>query len=402
MTPLTLTLEPVRAGNGRIRAAAKLIQPNGAAEELWWELPETWADALTPWADPWVVGFLFQMMRQEHPVRVVGRVSPSLLANLELFMRIWEVWTAGKYRPVAITAEEERELPAPTAPHLTLTSFSCGVDSCFTTYRHARGLAGRRTRRLGAGVLQHGFDVLLEQQNAQGIHRNMYSDATKMLGSLGLPCIPLVTNFRQLRADWSDAWGAQLASGLSLLAGRYGGALVANDVPYHWLGVTPWPIHPATTALFGSDSFALIDDGGECSRSQKAKVISQWPEAMRHLRVCFGLDIPGRHENCCRCEKCIRTILAFRAAGCPRPEAFPQDVSDRQIRRVRLTLQTRPLRWRQIVQTAEQAGLGGAKWVQAMRSTLRKQERRETRNRLQQPFVPLRNAIRRLARGTDL
>ena len=151
-----------------------------------------------------------------------------------------------------------------------------------------------------------------------------------------------------MNMKWSDAWGTQLVSGLSLLAGRYDTALVANDLPYAWLGI-PWPSHPVTDVLLGSKGFSVINDGGEFSRAEKAKVISQWPEAMRHLRVCFGLDIPGSHENCCRCEKCTRTMLAFRVAGCPRPAAFKDDASDRQIRR---------MRWNLPKPDAEMAGAG--------------------------------------------
>jgi hypothetical protein len=228
----------------------------------------------------------------------------------------------------------------------------------------------------------------------------MLADAT-MLGSLGLPCIPLVTNFHQLNVDWSHSWGTQLVSGLTLFARRYDRALVANDLPYEWLEIA-WPCHPVTNVLLGSDGFSVIDDGGECTRAEKAKVISAWPEAMRHLRVCFGLDIPGRHENCCRCEKCLRTILAFRVAGCPRPAAFKEDVSDGQIRRIRWSLQTRTRRWQQLARSAAGAGLGQTSWAKAIRIALRKHRWRETRNRLQRPFVSMRNVIRRWVRGTTL
>ncbi len=401
MTPAKLILEPAQAKDGVLRLAAKLIEPDGSIERLWWEVPEAWGDAVTTWADPWVVGFLFPIMQRARPVHVEGRVSPSLLGNLDLFMRIWRIWAMGPYSVVTITADEEIELPPVRDPGLTISSFSCGVDSCFTVYRHTRGFVGHRSRRLAAGVLQHGFDVLLDQTNAQGIQKNLLASATTMLGSLELPCIPLVTNFQQMKMKWAHAWGTQLVSGLSLLAGRYDTALVPNDLPYAWLGI-PWPIHPVTTVLLGSKGFAVIDDGGEFSRAEKAKVISQWPEAMRHLRVCFGLDIPGSHENCCRCEKCTRTMLAFRVAGCHRPAAFKDDVSDRQIRRMRWNLLTRTLRWQELARGADAAGLGRTSWAKAIRSAVRRNQWRAFRNRLQRPFLPARNTIRKWVRGSEL
>ena len=94
----------------------------------------------------------------------------------------------------------------------------------------------------------------------------------------------------------------------------------------------------AVRDLAPADVAFVIDDGGECSRSDKAGLVADWPEAMRHLHVCFGADAPGTYRNCCKCEKCVRTILAFRVAGRARPEAFAYDPTDADIRRVRVDL----------------------------------------------------------------
>src|SRR5688572_21403049 len=161
-----LVLKPAISNAGTRRLAAVLIQPDGSQDELWWEVPEAWAAALTPWADPWVVGMIFPIMRWGRGVHVEGRVSPSLISNLQLFMRIWSRWAPGKYRSVEISADAEVELPPAAEPGTSIASFSGGVDSCFTVYRHARGLAGRRTRQLRAAVVQHGFDVWLDQKNS--------------------------------------------------------------------------------------------------------------------------------------------------------------------------------------------------------------------------------------------
>jgi hypothetical protein len=396
-----LILKPVTSNGGTCRQAAVLIQPDGAEDELWWEVPEAWTAALTPWADPWVVGLIFPIMRRGRGVHVEGRASPSLLANLELFMRIWSRWAPDKYRVVEISADAEVELPPAAEPGASVASFSGGVDSCFTVYRHARELAGRRVRPLRGAVVQHGFDVWLDQKNSPEIFARMLADATTMLASVDVPCIPIRTNFQQMRLDWADAWGTQLVSGLYLLAGRYDTGLIANEVPYQYLGLR-WASHPVTNQLLGSRGFTVVDDGGEFTRIEKAKVISDWPEAMRYLHVCFGVNVPGEYRNCCRCEKCIRTMLAFRIAGCERPSAFAADPTDAQIRGVRLEFTNKIERWEQMAEHAEAAGMGQAGWVRAMRTVLRKHRWREFRNVLQQPFVPLRNRIRKLMRGTEL
>ncbi len=401
MDKARLVLKPPTSHSGTRRLSAVLIQPDGSQDELWWEVPEAWSPALTPCADPWLVGMIFPIIQWGRAVHVEGRVSPSLLSNLELFMRIWACWAPDKYRSVEISADAEVELPPVAEPGATIASFSGGVDSCFTVYRHARGLAGRRTRQLRAGVVQHGFDVWLDQENSSEVYKHMMADATATLASVNLPCIPIRTNFQQMRLVWADAWGTQLASGLSLLAGRYGTALIANEVPYQYLGLQ-WASHPLTNPLLGSQGFTIVDDGGEHTRIDKAKLISDWPEAVRYLHVCFGVKVPGEYKNCCRCEKCIRTILAFRIAGCERPSAFAEDPTDSQIRRVRLEFINKVKRWEQMAQCADDAGMRQTSWAKAMGAVLHKHRWREFRNALQDPFVPLRNRIRRLTRGTEL
>ena len=401
MTPAKLILEPAQAKDRALRLTAKLVEPDGSFERFWWEVPEAWRDAVTPWADPWVVGFLFPIMQRPRPVHVEGRVSPSLLANVELFMRIWGIWIPGAYHAVSITADEEKELPPAQHPGQAVAAFSCGLDSCFTVYRHLHGLVGRRTQQLRAGVLMHGFDVWLDQENSRDMYRNMLADATTMLRSVGLPCISMVTNFHDLKMNWGHAWATHLVSGLSLLSGRFDRALIANDLPYAWLGFR-WPSHPVTDVLLGSNGFAVINDGGEHTRWEKAKVIADWPEAMRHLRVCYGVDSMGRHDNCCRCEKCTRTILAFRLAGCPKPAAFKEDVSDKQVRRMRWSISLRTARWREFASGAKAAGYGRTSWARAIRSAIRRNQWRMLRNRLQRPLLPLRNTIRKWVRGSPL
>lgn len=399
MKPTRLHIEPARVEAGDLTLAGRLEHPDGRRCRLWWRLPATWSDAVTTWADPFVVAFVFTMMEWRRDVVVEGRVSPSLLTNLESFMAIWHAWVPDAYQPVHIRAQEELEAPPPAEGGQTIVPFSCGVDSCFTVLRHQRGLIGRASRRLAAGVVMNGFDIQLDQENASGIYSGLLEDARTMLASVGLACIPLTSNFRELPTPWAHSYGAHLVSGLRLLAGRFDAMLIGNDVPLAALS-TPWGIHPVSDPYLSSRHFEVADDGHECGRLRKAQVISQWPEAMRHLRVCF--TNPRSHANCCRCEKCIRTILAFRLAGCPLPPAFSRDVTNRQICRVRFDRKTHLLSWEGITLEARRRGLGGATWVRAVRAAIRRNHMRWTKKRLARPFLPLRNCIRVIFRGSPL
>src|ERR1035437_1718170 len=137
-----LQLDVPRAGDREIEAGATLAA-GGRTHRLWWRFPPEWKTARTAWADPFVVGMLFLMMEAGDEVRIEGSVSPSLLENLERYMAIWRAWDPKRYTLVRMRADHEAEAPAPGTNDV-LTTFSGGVDSCYTLARHLDQAAGRR------------------------------------------------------------------------------------------------------------------------------------------------------------------------------------------------------------------------------------------------------------------
>lgn len=395
-----LHLEPPRTEGDVLEVAGSLKHPDGRCERLWWRLPEAWSDAVTPWADPFVVGLLFPMMQGGRDVQVEGRVSPSLIANLETFMGFWQEGFPAQYRAVRIRAREEVEAPAPAARGQTVVPFSCGVDSCFTVLRHSRGLAGAGNRTVAAGAVINGFDIWLDEQNAGGMYEGLLGGARAILDSVGAACIPMSTNFHDLDTTWKHSHGSHLASGMHLLAGRFDAMMVADDAPHSALGRAGGD-RPIGDPLLGRKHFDVSSDGAEVLRYDKAELLCEWPEAMQHLRVCY--ENPGSHTNCCRCQKCVRTILSFRVAGCSLPPAFAHDVSDEQIRRVRfIHSECMAVWWEDLAVVARQRGFGGESWVEAVCDAARRNRRRWMFNRLKRPFIPVRNAFRLLFRGSSL
>ena len=65
-------------------------------------------------------------------------------------------------------------------------------------------------------------------------------------------------------------------------------------------------------------------------RQQKVRRLSQSPEWLPHLRVCW--DMPEDRLNCGKCEKCLRTMIGLSIEGasalCPvLPELKPEAVA---------------------------------------------------------------------------
>jgi hypothetical protein len=395
-----LVLEPWDVQEKTLTVAATL-EAGRARHRLWWQVPASWQDALTPWADPFIVGFLFPVMQVGADVVIEGRASPTLLENVSTFMEIWRCWFPDRYRPVKLRAAEEVEPPTATGADESICAFSGGVDSCFTMYRHHNKRLGRRNRHIGAALVMNGFDVWLDQQHATAVYGGLLDGARAILDSIGVPCIAAATNFHELPTIWAHSFGTQLVCGLRLFARRFGSGVLPNNMPYSG-PMTSWGSNPLSDVYLANSAFRLYDDGGEHSRFEKAQVIAQWPAAMANLRVCFGERAARTHANCCACEKCIRTILAFRIAGAPRPAAFPRDVTDRQIRGARFHRTVNVNLWDELIRGAAARGMSSTPWARAMRVAARRNARRRVLNHIKRPFLPLRNLIRRAIRGSSL
>jgi hypothetical protein len=379
MTPaVRVHREEVVERDGVLTAAATVETPIAPRRRYWFRLrlPEGWR--LSDSSDPFLPVSLYDAMRLRLPLRVEGDASPSLLANLEEFQRFWARWHPRRFGQVEIVAERERE-SAPGSPG-AVAAFSGGVDSCFTAFRHAAGLAGRQTQELRAGVFAHGFDIPLEEQEGFDAAAER---AEAMLATLGVPLVRVATNVRHVEHAWDDAVGAAVASLLLLLQPNARVGLVPSSLPPHLQAL--WGSHPTSDPLLSTAAFRIVHDGQTYARPEKLRAIAAWPAALEGLRVCYHSS--HRDRNCGRCGKCVRTILAFRALGLPLPPCFERDATNADVRRqTRLVGATRPI-LRMVLDTAEQAGID-ERWVRAARRVWR-------RNRLRDEAAVLVGFLRR-------
>ena len=351
--------EEVVDEDGWTRTGVVIEHPWEPRQTLWYRvrLPEGWK--LSPSSDALVLVPLYKAMRARSPLHVEGEVSPSLLANLEEFQAVMACWHRGRFRQVEIVAE--REVEQPRGEQGALVAFSGGVDGCFTAYRHAIGAAGRQTQTLRAGVMMHGFDFPIAEDEG---FRVAADRAEAMLATLGIPLIRLASNIQKVEQAWDDVVGAVLASCFHLLQPNARVGLIASEFPYHLLAGPGWSSHPVADPLLSSASLRIVHDGAGFTRPQKIQAIAEWPAGMKNLYVCW--EGPRTGLNCSRCSKCVRTILAFRALGLPLPEGF-QDVSDADIRALGPLKGPPQLVQRQLLDVIDERGLTGS-WVRAARS----------------------------------
>ena len=365
MSVIRIFREENSIDKGWILDSAVLELEGKTLGRLWFRIAEIHKESLSDNLDHFVLGSLFRAMEEGANILAEGQVSPSLLRNLEEFTAAWAHWLPGKYRDISISAATECE-PKNAGKSGAIAAFSGGVDAAFTAYRHHAGLAGRLTQKIEAGMLAHGFDIPLDQSE---IFDNAFRNAKAMLKSLDLELIPVATNFREINPGfWAETHGAAIASCLLLLQKRYNTGLIGSTEPYRSL-ILPWGSNPITDPLLGNDSFEIIHDGAAFTRTAKVAVISSWPEALRHLRVCWQAE--NQERNCGVCEKCIRTILNFRLHGDNLPECFEKDVTDEELAALN-GLNPVPLAYLQeILDSARKTGIN-EKWVVVLEKTIKR------------------------------
>ena len=353
-----------------IEVSARIEVDRDNQFDLWYRIPHACHDLLPDNADHFVTGAVFGLMQAGSPVHVHGRVSPSLLRNLAEFQNAWAAMRPG-LQVVEISADDERESTTPEGPPESVVAFSGGVDSCFSAYRHARGAGLQHPRPLTAGVMVHGFDIPLADSDAFTLAA---AKAGRILSSLGLELIPIATNYREVVTDWNHSHGAAIASCLRLFGRRFSHGLVGQTFTYGEIRNIAEGVNALTDPLLSSDSFQIVPDGAACGRSDKIELMRDWPEFLADVRVCWQGSRKDR--NCCVCEKCIRSILTFRALGLGLPPCFDRDVTDGQIARLNPGDVVRAeIRYGGLGDLARRHDAGG-RWVEVLERTLRRSRRR--------------------------
>lgn len=267
-------------------------------------------------------------MHEGKSLEVDFSADAVLLDGLDHFQEVWRSWRPDIFRHrVAIrTAGEHLKTPRQHRPPRAVAAFSSGVDSTFMLARHVHDRAGSARRDIRTAVLVHGFDMPLDAENG---FETLSSSALTICRQLGVDLVTVATNWRQLTPDWEMTFGAGLASVLHQFDAAHDLGLIATEESYQNC-FTVWGNSFWNDRFFSASSFATESDGGAYDRIQRAELVSQYPELVPHLRVCWAGPRTG--ENCGTCPKCTLTKLNLFAAGTPQPWPFPQPLTPKLVR----------------------------------------------------------------------
>jgi hypothetical protein len=302
--------------DGRAVLSARLgydRRPLDKPEEAWISFPERFAGALGGRADAFAAGLLPLAMAIGEDLEVEGSLSPRLAAGLEEYQRALHFWFPRQQQRVAIRAASLEALPPALAGQGCATLFSGGVDSSFTLMSHQPDRQPLADFQARYALFVHGFDVPLQERRDYDLS---LESLARELAPAGVEVIGCATNLRYLTSGllkWRIPHGAALvAVGLALdRLLRY----LLVPATYELDELIPLGTSPMIDHWLSTDTLTVIHHGATTSRNEKVEAISTWEPAQRFLRVCIDDRRRAGVENCCRCEKCFRTMLMLEMCG---------------------------------------------------------------------------------------
>jgi len=269
--------------------------------------------------------FLYCASRKQD-IYIDGRVTESLLHNLDEYLKIWSLWKPELYKNIKIGVKEIvpdkpfRDLPA-------VMAFSGGLDASFSLADHQARATGNIFKEIRTGILIVGFDLKEDKKSTINL---AYKNAKHSVEDFGADCAVIKTNWQQeLCPDWTMGYDAGVACILHTLASHYSCGILSGTISFlQELGELPYGCNMMTNHLLGSYTFPVILTGGTHTRFEKAGFVGRFPALQNRLRVCWQPLENG--INCGECEKCVRTRLEMLAYGLE-PDIFNLPLDEKNI-----------------------------------------------------------------------
>jgi hypothetical protein len=334
----------------RIRVVGEIAYDDrpGRVEELWFDFPRESASALGDSGNAWLVILAPMAASLGEPLRIGLPVDRLLLRNIGEVLAIWKVWYPSLHR---IEVQADVDDPRPAGAR-TAAFFSGGVDSFFTILRNDLPEPGMFPA--DDLICVGGFDIPL--RNIEAFRRHNVRQRA-VADRLGKRYVDVVTNLRDTRlesANWFKLVHGPALIGIGLLMERrYRRLLIASSNDYGF----PLPIgsHFLTDALFSTSGTRVLHDGAAFTRCGKVELLSRFPVALDNVHVCWRTEAD---DNCCACEKCLRTMVTLEVLGrLEGSEAFPRrEIGAADLARIHLSRRGLQRYWEQIQDLALERG----------------------------------------------
>lgn len=271
-------------------------------------------------------------MRLNRPIHVRGAISTTFVRGAKDFMTVMARHFP-EFSPVEITADTCLTVP-PSKGRRIASFFSGGVDSFFTLIKGQKEITDV--------VFIHGFDMSIKDKGRRALVIDKIANAAH---EMGVRLIEVETNLTVIIREFGDWLRHGHGLGMAAVSRVLSQDISEIRIPgsYSVDQQKPWGSWLATDPLFSDERLKVTHDACLATRSDKVRAVAQNPVALNHLRVCSEKKA-GDVYNCCRCEKCLRTMTSLyamhaldNAASFPLP-LDPQSVANVLLPRIGLRI----------------------------------------------------------------
>jgi len=290
------------------------------SDTLWFDLPSEFSEDISAQSNAFAAISMLPSMVLGEDLIVRGQLSPKLFHGLYQYQKIFHGWFPHMFKPVDIRCQD---LAAETVDRTTqaeAAAFSGGIDSFYTLLRHSPAPGAGQDAGIRYLLLIGGFDIPLNDVRTFAAVKAAYKE---LAASRGLVLIDILTNFKKTglagTAPWILVGGSVLGAVAHVLSPKFFRYYIASshklEDDFHT------SVHPTADPLLSLDNMEVIHDH-PASRVVKTRLVAMEPHSYRYLRVCW--ENKDGINNCCRCQKCIRTMLTLDLIGAlGRYETFP-------------------------------------------------------------------------------
>lgn len=246
---------------------------------------------------------LLPAMRTGMDLRVDGYLSDTFLHGVKKYIDVF-TQALPEFKTIDVKPLGTYLAKKVSGSSRCASFFSGGVDSFYTLLKGAEEITDI--------IYIHGFDVRLDDlARRRAVDEMGHAVSTE----LGVTYLAIESNLGKVLQDFGK-W-AEHAHGLAMLAVSRVLAGYVSEVripgTFSVAEQKPWGSWLQTDPLFSDERLHIVHDACDARRMDKVRRLASEPLALQYMRVCWG-SVEGMN-NCCRCEKCLRTMTSLHILG---------------------------------------------------------------------------------------
>ena len=304
----------------------------GVPERFFYTVQRPPANGAELSACPFVPPLLLLAAYSSRDLIIEAPVSQVLLDHLRAVLALWHQ----RDRNAELIDVTAVPVPLTRRASAAASFFSGGVDSFYSVVSTDSRYGSADPRFIRFLIFCQGFDIPLDDRRRQEYVR---AHLERAAGDLGKELVIARTNARDFVrcVGWTRHGYGPCLGGLALALSAITDTVYRPaSYAYHQIQAGGSNAsHPFFDSLWSTETVDIVHSGAESTRAEKIARLSRSSVALAHLRVCWQ-NVGGAY-NCCRCEKCFRTMADLELCGVlDGMEAFPLPLTPDVLRSLRI------------------------------------------------------------------